>query len=86
MNDYAQQEYPKWKYHRKFGSKIVHNAEEEKVLGDSWYDNPSESADTSQFVIFLQTRVKRHWDRWAWIVTVVSAILALIGGIIKLRR
>jgi hypothetical protein len=65
MNDYAQQEYPKWKYHRKLESKIVHSSEEEEALGDSWYDSPSESTDTSQFVIFLQKRVKPHWDRWA---------------------
>ena len=86
MSESAYEGYPKWKYHKKLGSKIVHNAEEEKALGDSWYDNPSESSDTSQFVIFLQTRIKPHWDRWAWIITVVSAILALIGGVIKLRR
>jgi hypothetical protein len=41
-------QYPKWEYQRILGGKIVHNAEEEKALGDSWYDNPRESVDTSQ--------------------------------------
>ena len=86
MSDYSYQEYPKWKYHRKVGGKIVHNSEEEKALGDSWYDNPSESVDTSQFVMFLQKRVRPRWNQWAWIVVAVSAILAVIGGVIRLWR
>jgi hypothetical protein len=86
MSDYADREYPKWKYHRKLGGKIVHNADEERALGDSWYDNPKDSANTSQFVTFLQRRIKPQWGRWAWIVAGISAILALIGGMTKLWR
>jgi hypothetical protein len=78
-------QYPKWEYQRILGGKIVHNAEEEKALGDSWYDNPRESVDTSESM-FLEKREKPHWGRWAWIVVGIATMLAVIGGIIKLWR
>jgi hypothetical protein len=78
-------QYPKWKYNRKLGGKIVHNAEEEKALGDSWYDDPRESVDTSKSM-FLEKREKPRWGRWAWIVVGIATMLAVIGGVIKLWR
>ena len=48
--------------------------------------NPGEITSTSQFLVFLKTKAKPHWDRWAWIVAGLAAILAVIGGMIKLWR
>ena len=78
MSGHTYQEYPKWKYHRKLGSKIVHNAEEEKALSDTWYDNPSESADTSQFSA-------SHWPvRWP-VSTLRSESFLAFRGQIRLK-
>jgi hypothetical protein len=48
--------------------------------------NSGEITSTSQFLVFLRTKAKPHWDRWAWAVVGLAAILAVIGGVIKLWR
>ena len=40
MSAYVYQEFPKVKYHPKLGTKTVQNPEEEKALGEGWYNNP----------------------------------------------
>jgi hypothetical protein len=90
MSDDKYQEFPKSKYHNDGRSKVVQNAEEEKALGAGWGDKPtdsvSDSTNTSQFFVFMELRVKPHWERWGWILVAVSVILAVIGGILKLSR
>jgi hypothetical protein len=83
---YAYKQYPKRKCHPALGSKIVQNADEEKALGDGWLDEPRDSTTTSQFFVFLELKVKPHWEGWVWTVAAVSVVLAVIGGIIKLSK
>lgn len=34
--------YPKFKYHRTLGPKIVHTAHQEATLGSDWHDSPAD--------------------------------------------
>lgn len=34
--------YPKFKYHKTEGAKLVHSEEKEKSLGKGWFDSPAE--------------------------------------------
>ena len=43
--------------------------------------NESETTSTTQLLVFLERNVK---PRWAWGILGLAAILAVIGGIIKL--
>jgi hypothetical protein len=86
---YVYQEFPKWKYHPTLPGKIVQNAAEEKALGKGWYNNPAEAAKAARpsiIVRVLDEAVKPWWMKWQWIVTGCGAIVALIGGIVKLWK
>ncbi len=93
MNDqktpYIYQEFPKCKYHTTLPVKVVQNAEEEKALGRGWYNNPAEAAKAAEpFIVvrLLDQKVKPWWTKWQWLVTGCGAIVALVGGIIKLWK
>jgi hypothetical protein len=86
---YKYQEFPKCKYHPRLPVKTVQNAAEEKALGRGWYNNPGDAAkaaEPSRIVLVLDRTIKPWWMKWQWIVTGCGAIVALIGGIIKLWR
>jgi hypothetical protein len=86
---YVYQEFPKWKYHPTQPAKIVKNSEEEKALGKGWYNTPTamqKAMEPTRIARVLNEKVKPWWTKWQWIVTGCGAIIALIGGIIKLFR
>jgi hypothetical protein len=88
MSEYVYQEFPKWKYHPKLGGKIVQNAEEEKALGEGWYNTPNfpPPPKPSRIVTGLDEIVKPLWTKWQWIVVGLGAIVALMGGILTLIK
>lgn len=42
---YVYLEFPKWKYHPSKDPVIVQDADEEKALGDDWFDLPEQAAN-----------------------------------------
>jgi hypothetical protein len=34
--------YPKWRFHKELGEKIVKNKEEEHALGKDWHESPAD--------------------------------------------
>ena len=83
---YVYQEFPKWKYHPKFGAKIVQNADEEKTLGKGWVNNPNQFPKPSRIAIVLDENVKPWWTKWKWGFVTLTTILGLIAAILNLRR
>lgn len=83
---YVYQEFPKWKYHPEKGGKIVQNSEEERALGEGWFNTPKfpPPPKPSQVPLFLESKVKPWWTRWGWIVIALGAIFGTIGAAIKL--
>jgi hypothetical protein len=88
MSEYVYQEFPKWKYHPEKGGKIVQNAEEEKALGEGWYNTPAfpEPPKPSPIVRGLTDVVKPWWTKWQWLVVGAGAIVSLLVGLLTLVK
>jgi hypothetical protein len=86
MTAYVYQEFPKVKYHPKLGTKTVQNAEEEKALGNGWYNNPGEFPKPSRILTGLDQVVKPFWVKWKWIVGAIALLLTIVGTVVSLLR
>ena len=88
MAAYVYQEFPKWKYHPKLGNKIVKNAEEEKALGEGWFNSPNfpPPPKPSAIVANLDGVVRPWWTKWQWIFTAAAVIISIAVGLVTLLR
>jgi hypothetical protein len=80
------QEFPKWKYHPKLGSKVVQNAAEEKALGRGWYNTPNDFPKPSKPTVTLRTKIKPWWAEWEWAIKAIAVVLGLIAAIVALFK
>jgi hypothetical protein len=85
---YVYQEFPKWKYHPERGGKIVQNAEEEKALGEGWYNTPNFPAPPkpSRIIAGLDQVVRPWWTKWQWIFAAIAVIVTIAVGVVTLLR
>jgi len=70
------QEFPKWKYRRRFDGEDRSEREEEKALGRDGNNTPNERrrrkrAESHQGI---EENVKPWWEEWKWIILALADI------------